>query len=998
MREGAAEPLPDHLRCNRTDGRQWRCGRRVMGDKKLCEIHYLQGKHRQNKEKVPESLKLERSRGRPRGKSPVVSKMKIRAQKMKKRKLGKELMRMLVEREVEKRREVQQSESVREGADKEDEEEVVDMMRRLPHGVMVISQSPVGKKNAGLNDRSGGNVGSLYDVKVGENGVNLGSRRRFRSKNLEPLPLGMVQVLPCKRNLENGISRKRCHWCKRGNSSNLTKCSGCKKLFYCMDCISERYHDTREKVKRKCPVCRKACRCSECSTSKLIDAYQEPSSLEIRADKILCSHYLISTLLPVIKKINQEKSIELEVEAKLRGMDISEVQIQLTKSGVKERCCNSCKIPILDLHRSCSNCSYSLCLSCYWDSQRGVSTRELKMKSVKESKICLAGYTQPCEESITKRKRGQKFGGRVLSVPFSLSNSKSRWNHGVKYCPHQEFGGCGSGLLCLQSMFPSQLMNQLETNAEEIACSYDFLEGSDSTSPCPLCPVLDHNVRSNELQEAASRRNSNDNFLYCPTSAEICSDKREHFQKHWGRGHPVIVRSVLKRNSELSWDPINLFCAYLENCIATREKHEEMPKGLPCLEWCEVEICANQVFMGSLRGQAHKNVSNEVLKMKGWLSSNLFREQFSAHYTDIVQALPLQEYMNPSSGLLNLTTGRPMETISADFGPYVHILYSNAEDHEAPTVSKLCYDLCDMVYLLASTSDELISMEKIKKIKKLMKKRQGFEEEDLKTVSSDELFTEGINEEGSCPNKNASEDLEKIEEMRVRKRMARLCSVSAASDELYRPICYSRYSLHDDACSGFDSSYLMSIGRSNGSEDAKSCGEGLENCKFKRKQLETSGGAQWDVFRREDVPKIIEYFKMHTYNSIRSYDIQEHLVHPIFDQCFFLDAIHKMRLKEEFDVEPWTFEQQVGEAVIIPAGCPYQIRNPKSCVNVVLHFISPESVGECIHLIDELRRLPEDHEARADRLEVKRMAVNSISRAIRDIRELTLSTNKGSSE
>lgn len=29
------------------------------------------------------------------------------------------------------------------------------------------------------------------------------------------------------------------------------------------------------------------------------------------------------------------------------------------------------------------------------------------------------------------------------------------------------------------------------------------------------------------------------------------------------------------------------------------------------------------------------------------------------------------------------------------------------------------------------------------------------------------------------------------------------------------------------------------------------------------------------------------------------------------------------------EIEPWTFEQHVGEAVIIPAGCPYQIRSPK---------------------------------------------------------------------
>jgi hypothetical protein len=28
-------------------------------------------------------------------------------------------------------------------------------------------------------------------------------------------------------------------------------------------------------------------------------------------------------------------------------------------------------------------------------------------------------------------------------------------------------------------------------------------------------------------------------------------------------------------------------------------------------------------------------------------------------------------------------------------------------------------------------------------------------------------------------------------------------------------------------------------------------------------------------------------------------------------------------------IEPWTFEQDFGEAVFIPAGCPHQVRNMK---------------------------------------------------------------------
>lgn len=32
-------------------------------------------------------------------------------------------------------------------------------------------------------------------------------------------------------------------------------------------------------------------------------------------------------------------------------------------------------------------------------------------------------------------------------------------------------------------------------------------------------------------------------------------------------------------------------------------------------------------------------------------------------------------------------------------------------------------------------------------------------------------------------------------------------------------------------------------------------------------------------------------------------------------------------------VEPWTFEQNLGEAVFIPAGCPHQVRNLKVLIN-----------------------------------------------------------------
>ena len=37
---------------------------------------------------------------------------------------------------------------------------------------------------------------------------------------------------------------------------------------------------------------------------------------------------------------------------------------------------------------------------------------------------------------------------------------------------------------------------------------------------------------------------------------------------------------------------------------------------------------------------------------------------------------------------------------------------------------------------------------------------------------------------------------------------------------------------------------------------------------------------------------------------------------------------------------------------------------------MVLDFISPENVTECVQLTDEIHRLPEDHKAKVDKLEV----------------------------
>ncbi|CAA6658398.1 unnamed protein product [Spirodela intermedia] len=43
---GAEGPVPGHLRCRRSDGKQWQCSRRAEDGKSFCEFHHLQALRR----------------------------------------------------------------------------------------------------------------------------------------------------------------------------------------------------------------------------------------------------------------------------------------------------------------------------------------------------------------------------------------------------------------------------------------------------------------------------------------------------------------------------------------------------------------------------------------------------------------------------------------------------------------------------------------------------------------------------------------------------------------------------------------------------------------------------------------------------------------------------------------------------------------------------------------------------------------------------------------
>lgn len=104
----------------------------------------------------------------------------------------------------------------------------------------------------------------------------------------------------------------------------------------------------------------------------------------------------------------------------------------------------------------------------------------------------------------------------------------------------------------------------------------------------------------------------------------------------------------------------------------------------------------------------------------------------------------------------------------------------------------------------------------------------------------------------------------------------------------------------------------------------------------------------------------------------------------IHERAYYLDMEHKRKLREEFGIEPWSFRQKLGDAVFIPAGCPYQVRNLKSCTKVEVNFVSPESVNECIRLQHELRMFPDNHRAKQDKLNIGKMMISALDQAVAD--------------
>ncbi|GAB2265067.1 hypothetical protein Dimus_000135 [Dionaea muscipula] len=770
--------------------------------------------------------------------------------------------------------------------------------------------------------------------------------------------------------------------------------------------------------------------------------------------------YLMSKVCPFLKQIQEEQICEIAVEARIHGIQLKEDDISRAMFDEDDRAfCDNCHTSIINFHRSCPNpdCSYDLCLACCEELRKGSQPGGIEAEPSQGT--CARRQINADQQRHAWESQGLPTDHIVVDIVSDSSEWKAKIDGSIP-CPPKSLGGCGSNILGLRRILEPNWVDTLLKSVEELTVDY-HVPGAGSSNGCHICSHASFATvgeKNSEMRQAASRKDTKDNFLYCPGSLTLGEDEIEHFQIHWMRGEPVIVRNVLETTTGLSWEPMVMWRAFRGAKKVMKEESLGV-QAIDCFDWCEVEIDIYHFFKGYLEGRRHRNGWPEMLKLKDWPASTTFEECLPRHGSEFISMLPYNDYTHPKTGVLNLASKLPDGSRKPDLGPKTYIAYGFFEElGVGDSVTKLHCDVSDAVNILLHTTKVKVDSRQKRIIRKLQREHESRDFCDVGlgkdcSLTSEVEISPGIQADDCCdndfllknlnlPNQNDVDFTHPVVGAVTTKNIDGTGSchqdysqpseseVIAEEQNNGRDVSEAKFSNLDLTCplvvspwvdtpdanytaavngkgttnyrkqkgSFHQGDYLPSLPISEESKDRSNVSKAtfLRNCRRTRDSMKidfaankSCGGAIWDIFRREDVPKLIEYMKKHQQEFCHINNLPvESVIHPIHDQTFYLSEKHKQQLKEEFGVEPWSFEQHLGEAVFIPAGCPHQVRNRQSCIKVALDFVSPENIQECIRLTQEFRLLPKTHRSKEDKVEVKKMALYAASAAVDESRKL----------
>ncbi|XP_056693700.1 lysine-specific demethylase JMJ29 isoform X2 [Spinacia oleracea] len=932
--------------CKRKNGRLWRCRMPKVEGHKLCEDHIYKDfliRRRLWKKNVEEESGREIRREEVEEvyeEEEECGREKVEEVSEEEEECGRE--------EVEEVSEEEEEEEEEEGDEEEEEEEcgrqeVEEVSEEEEEGEDVSEEEEEvaeseSKTSGGKNKRAENTCENGTEKKEVDKDTTKACRNdktRISIQEKKPKP----RIFD-----ENGIKidSDMCHQCQRNDKGRVVRCTKCKTKRYCVPCIGSWYpRMTEVQIAQACPVCLQNCNCRSClrmEGSIKMKVYFEVS----KEEEILHSKKLLMTILPFLKQLNQEQMTEKEIEAKIQGIPASEVKLQTVSYKNNDRLyCGNCKASIVDFYRSCPKCAYDLCLTC---------CREVRAGNLQYCEELVMEYVTHGEDSSDETRRKSK--RRKTVVQSEKTRAKPDWkvnDNGSFSCPPSECEGCGGALLKLKSVVSDGLVSELLKRAELVVTNWENENLPHASTECSCSGSAYGGDFGSSLRKCASREGRNDNCLYCPDARDTQHVDLKHFQWHWALGEPIIVRSVLETAPGLSWEPMVMWRAVRQ---IRNNKHPTLLnlKAINCLDWSEVDVNIRQFFKNYSEGQVDHAGWPVMLKLKEWPPDGEFKEHLSRHNVEIVRALPFKEYTHPMDGVLNLASKLRSR---ACVHPKTYIAYGLSQElGRGDSVTKLHYNMSDAVNILthsAKVTSPARSLNAVSKLKKMhFSQDQG---EIFQTELPKDSNRTGSVESTECPATN-------------------LCSGSVS--EIFKK-CHNMGEGQTEGIRDLEAEHDCSASKTPASAFGS-----MENSEL------DSGGALWDIFRREDVSKLQEYLMAHhhrEFGHVHSSPLSQ-VLHPIHDQTMYLTKEHKTKLKEEYGIEPWTFVQNLGEAVFIPAGCPHQIRNLKSCINVELDFVSPENVQECLRLAEETRTLPRNHRAKEGQLEVKKIIIHAVKQAV----------------
>lgn len=114
--------------------------------------------------------------------------------------------------------------------------------------------------------------------------------------------------------------------------------------------------------------------------------------------------------------------------------------------------------------------------------------------------------------------------------------------------------------------------------------------------------------------------------------------------------------------------------------------------------WFQVDIELGQFIKGYHEGRFHENGRPQMLKLKNWPSPSSLDEFLLYQRPEIINNLPLLEYIHSKWGLLNVAAKLPHYSLQNDVGPKIFISYGTSEELDrGDSVNNLRFNLRDMV-------------------------------------------------------------------------------------------------------------------------------------------------------------------------------------------------------------------------------------------------------------------------------------------------------------